>query len=407
MDGIRVLEVADFVFVPAAAGVLADWGAQVTKVEHHVYGDLQRTQAKLRPKSPVPRRAFNPLTESTNRGKRSIGINLADPEGLDILYRLVRESDVFLTSKLESSRQKLRIDVEHIREQNPQIIYARGSGYGVRGPECNSGAFDATAFWYRSGMAMGVTLGEGERVPALPAGATGDLISSMNLVCGVSAALFHRERTGEATTIDVSLLGSAMWALSGGVSMAQAYEAPQRQPDPDDPKNPFMCNYRTLDGRWIAIYMPGGFSYWRDLCRVLDIPDFAEDARFATEEGIQSHAEEIVRTLSEHFAKHPQSEWIERLMSFRGQWAPIRDVLSVQSDQQVVANGLVSPAVSSTGEDLVTVQAPVQYDEAVVPPKVAPGFDVGSDEILEELGFAADQVQQWRASGVLASGRGA
>src|SRR5690606_183706 len=177
MDGIRILEVAEHTFVPAAAAILADWGADVIKVEHVERGDASRglgSSAGLA----VGRDGVNLFMEHANRGKRSIGIDLSKPEGVELVYRLAAMSDVFLTNKLPAVRSKLRIDVDDIRAHNPRIVYVRGSGYGVRGPDVDQGGYDALAYWARAGNAMASMVPEIDYVPGQPAPALGDSIGA-------------------------------------------------------------------------------------------------------------------------------------------------------------------------------------------------------------------------------------
>ena len=210
MDGVRVLEVAQFTFVPAAGAILADWGADVIKVEHPVRGDTQRGFINMGGFQLDPNR--HPLIEHPNRGKRSVGIDVSTPGGQEVLYEIAKTADVFLTNYMPAQRQKNKFDVEHIRAANPNIIYARGSAYGDKGTERDTGGFDGTAFWTRSGVGHALT--PEELGGALPQGipAFGDSIGGMNIAGGISAALFHRERTGEAVELDVSLLSTAWWA---------------------------------------------------------------------------------------------------------------------------------------------------------------------------------------------------
>src|SRR6202140_2612708 len=159
MDGVRVLEVAQFTFVPAAGAVLADWGADVIKVEHAETGDAQRGLSALMGR-PVGSGSFAPLMEHPNRGKRSIGLALERPEALQVLHELIRTSDVFLTNFLPAARRRLGIDLADVRAVNPRIVYVRGTGFGARGPESEKGGYDSTAFWARGGSALGTTPGE-------------------------------------------------------------------------------------------------------------------------------------------------------------------------------------------------------------------------------------------------------
>src|ERR1700722_18333523 len=158
LNGVRVLEVAQFTFVPSAGAVLADWGADVVKIEHPVTGDVQRGLVKvLGAAATVPGSSFAPIMEAPNRGKRSVGLALDNPEARPLLEELIRRSDVFLTNYLPSSRKKLSIDVDDVRRVNPDVIYVVGSGFGAERPDRDAGAYDATAFWVRGGSADGLT----------------------------------------------------------------------------------------------------------------------------------------------------------------------------------------------------------------------------------------------------------
>src|SRR5207248_403401 len=159
------------------------------------------------------------LLEHSNRGKRSLGLDLTSPEGLDILYKLAGTADVFLTNKLPSVRTKLKIEVDDIRPHNPKIIYVRGTGQGERGPDADKGSYDSLAFWARAGVALGAKRPEYDLVPVPPAPGFGDSIGAMTIAGGIMGALFHRERTGEAAVVDVSLLGTGLWAMGQAIAL--------------------------------------------------------------------------------------------------------------------------------------------------------------------------------------------
>src|ERR1700723_2153617 len=245
MAGFRVLELAQFTFVPAAGAILADWGADVLKIEHPVRGDTQRGFLNMGGIQVDPNR--HPLMEHPNRGKRSVGIDVSTPGGQEVLYEIAKTADVFLTNYMPAQRQKNNFDVEHIRAVNPKTIYARGSAYGDKGVERDTGGFDGTAFWTRSGVGHALTPEElgGALTQGIPA--FGDSIGGMNIAGGISAALFHRERTGEALELDVSLLSTAWWAA--GASMTQGMETGEVMATfhPGSAAamsvNPFMGNY--------------------------------------------------------------------------------------------------------------------------------------------------------------------
>ena len=388
LEGIRVLEVAMYGFVPSAGAVLADWGADVIKVEHAVTGDPQRglRQVGTMRVEGDP----NPNIEHANRGKRSIGLDIARPEGREVLYELTRRSDVFLTSFLPATRRKLGIDVADIRAVHPTIVYARGSALGPRGPEADKGGYDSTAFWARASTAGSLTPPDLDGVIPPPAPAYGDTISGTNLAGGIVAALLKRERTGETSIVDVSLLGSGVWAMGHGIALSLHVGAPlvaARSGGHGAPSNPLSGLYRTADNRYLMLTMLQPARFWGEVCRHLDRPELATDPRFATAEDIAANTEQAVKLLREVFATRTLAEWAQRLATLSGPWAPVQDSLQVGEDAQVRANDYLVPA----GE-LSLVASPVQFD--VQPPELspAPEFAAHTEEILLDLGLDWPQI---------------
>src|ERR1700684_1660164 len=256
MDGVRVLEVAVFPSVPAGAAVLADWGADVIKVEDAEKGDAQRGLSALMD-MPVGSGSFAPLMEHPNRGKRSIGLALEQPGALQVLHELIRTSDVFLTNFLPAARRRLGIELDDVRKINPDIIYVRGSGFGNSGSDREKGGYDSTAFWARGGSALGTTPTEFDGLCKMPAGAYGDSLGGMTIAGGIAAALLARERTGETAVVDVSLLGvgAGANALSVGFALLTG-GSPEREPSTSAARtNPLVGNYRTADNRWLVLAM--------------------------------------------------------------------------------------------------------------------------------------------------------
>lgn len=383
LDGIRILEVAMYGFVPSCGAVLADWGADVVKVEHAVTGDPQRglrQTGSLRVEGDP-----NPNVEHANRGKRSIGLNVAVPEGKAVLDALIRRSDVFLTSFLPAARTKLRIDVDDVRAVNPRIIYARGSALGPRGPEAGSGGYDLTAFWARASTAASITPPSAEGMISPPAPAYGDTVSGTNLAGGIAAALLKRERTGEPSIVDVSLLSSGLWAMGHGIALSLHLGKPWTAPEPGvhgSPANPLSGLYRTADGRYLAFVMLQPAVFWADVCRHIDRPDLAADPRFATAELIAANTAAGAALIQEALATRTLAEWTSRFGSLAGPWAPVQDTLQVGEDPQIRANDYLV-----TAGDLELVANPVQFDAATPQLGPAPEFAAQTEEILLELGL--------------------
>jgi crotonobetainyl-CoA:carnitine CoA-transferase CaiB-like acyl-CoA transferase len=403
MQGVKILEVAQFTFTPAAAGVLADWGADVIKVEHPVAGDAQRGLI-----GPVGLKVgtFMPVIDHPNRGKRSIGLALDDPAGRDILYELAKSSDVFLTNFLPDARRRLEIDLEHIRAVNPDIIYVRGSAFGIRGPEAEKGGYDSSAFWSRAGSAAGVTPVEiQDQVLGMPSGAYGDSMGGMTIAGGVAGALFHRSRTGEPVVVDVSLLGVGAWAMALNVTLSLlSGEPPEPQtlgPSPTAVINPTAGNFRTKDGRFINLTFLQPGRYWADFCRHLDRPDLVDDPRFSTVEALLAHSEEAHAIVIDELGRRTLAELTERFITLEGQWAPIQNALEVGRDPQLIANGAIADVVDSDGNVRQMVASPVQFNEEPVTVRRAPLFAEHTDEILRELGRTEDQIIKLKIDGTI------
>ena len=398
MAGVRVLEVAQFTFVPAAGAVLADWGAEVLKVEHPVSGDSQR--ALLGPPSKDGAAAINFLMEHANRGKRSIGLDLANPEGREILYELARKSDVFLTNFLPAARRKLGIDLDQIRTANPDIIYARGSAFGDRGPEREKGGYDSTAFWARGGSGMGNKQpGDG---PAMqPGAAYGDSLGGMTIAGGIAGALFARERTGRTSVVDISLLGTGVWAMGCSLTGAMLSGGGTGIPAGASFMNPLVGLYAAKDGGFLMLTMLQGYPYWADTCEHLGRPELVRDPRFETAEKFAEHADEAIQELRATFATATLEEWRERFATLRGQWGPFQTLPQIETDPEVLANAYVVPVEAADGSSYRLVASPGQFDEQ--PPELVrgPAHAEHTEPVLQELGLDADRILELRRSGVV------
>ena len=401
LQGVRVLEVAEHTFVPAASALLADWGAEVIKIEHVERGDAMRglasTGLALIPND------VHVLLEHSNRGKQSLGLDLTSAEGLEILYKLAGTADVFLTNKLPSVRAKLKIGVEEIRSHNPSIIYVRGTGQGERGPDADKGSYDALAFWARSGVALGAKRPEYDLIPVPPAPGFGDSIGAMTIAGGILGALFHRERTGEATVVDVSLLGVGMWAMGQAIALSLALNIPWAPPAADRmSSNPLSRNYETEDGRFLAFTCLQAGKYWPPMCEVIGHPELATDPRFADHKSLLENGADAVAILTEVFASAPIEAWRNRLDSFTGQWAVVQDTLEAAVDPQTVANGYVQECHTASGTPFRLVAAPVQFDEEPAVPTRAPEFNEHGDSILATLGLDEDAIIDLKVRGIVA-----
>lgn len=404
MKGVRVLELAQFTFVPAAGAILADWGADVIKIEHPVRGDTQRGFINLGGVKIDPLR--NTMMEHPNRGKRSVGVDVSTPEGLEVIYEIAKTADVFLTNYLPAQRQKLKVDIEHIRAVNPNIIYARGSAHGDKGPEREIGGFDGTSFWSRGGIGYSFSPEQLDGPLTQGIAAFGDSIGGMNIAGGISAALFHRLRTGEAVELDVSLMSTAWWAA--GTSMDQFMELgrttrAQMPTSGGAPGNPFLGNFRTADGGTInlCILTPGPLI--RDTFTHLGLPELADDPRFSEVRALMENWQAASQLMVVAFASKPFQYWRQHLKTMKGQWAPVQSLLDLSTDEQAVANDmLIEVEAVDGGKPIKLVRGPVQFDHAPVQTTRAPQASEHTETFLMELGLEWDRIEQLKAKGAIA-----
>jgi len=395
LSGIRVLELAQWIFVPSAAALLADLGADVIKVEHPEFGDPARG---LRTQGLGG--SVNLTVEQNNRGKRSIGLDLKAPGGRDLLLRLVEDCDVFMTSFRPGALERLGLGVDALRERNPGLIYARGHGLGVRGPEANRPGFDMSVFWSRGGVADSLTAPGADRPVAQRPG-FGDHTSALNLAFGVATALFRRERSGEPSVVDVSLLSTVMWVLSSDVAYAGNPEYDAHAIYSGTPANPLTATYATRDGRWIALVMLQADRHWAEFCRHLGREDLVSDPRFVDSEARRDHAEACVTEIRKTFGEHDLAYWIDRFETLDAAWAPVQSVRELHEDRQVRANDYLRAVEAADGSRYELVGNPCQFDESA--PGLTPAPEVGahSEEILLEVGLSWEEIARHREAGAI------
>ena len=300
LRGIKVVEMATWIFAPMAACVLGELGADVIKVEPHD-GDPMRGLV------PRVRGDVDWIWELANRNKRGVALDVRSAEGRAALGRLLAEADIFIVNLRRSALERLGIDYESLRESHPRLIYAHATGYGVEGPDIDRPAFDELAYWARGGF-MSV-LGPPDSEPVRLVGAMGDLPSAMNIAAAIFAALYQRERTGEGQYLSCSLYGGGIW--TNGFAIQAALATGQQLPRTDrySSFNPLYNSYRAADGKWLQLAMIQEERFWQPFAEAIDLPILTKDARFASSAERRKHIREAVQLIEQRIAEAPRDHW--------------------------------------------------------------------------------------------------
>jgi len=396
-DGIRVVELAQWVFVPVAGALLADWGADVIRVER-LDGDPYRGLATQG--IGTDRGGVNLSMALANRGKRSVALDLRRPEGLEILHNLLESADVLLTSLRPGALERLGLGADAVRARHPHLIYARGNGFGVRGPDADQPGYDSSAFWARGGVGHMLTPPERD-YPISQRGAMGDRNGAMALAFGISAALLKRTRTGDGSVVDVSLLATAMWMLSSDLLAALNGGDVMRISGRSAVVNPLTGTYRTKDNRHVQLMFLQADRYWAEFCRTVGRPELADDARFVDLRARRTNAAACVDELDAVFATRTLDEWKELLAAMDAPWSPVQSVEEVVDDPQVIANSYIGDVEAEDGTSYRLPTVPVQFDGQPPDLRRAPEHGEHTEAVLVELGYGWDRIAELADSGVI------
>lgn len=391
LEGVRVAEMGLWVAGPAAGGVLADWGADVVKIEPPS-GDPMRSLFGALSGSKERR---CPPFDLYNRGKRSVAVDVNTAAGRDLAERIIAGSDVFLTNMRPAFLERVGLDHETLRAAYPRLVYASLTGYGLVGPDRDAPGFDVAAFSARGGVADRSTP-PGD-APTTLAGGMGDAVTGVTTVAAVLAALLHRERTGEGQLVGTSLLRSGAYCIGMELSTRLALGKLAPPPSRVTPQNPLMNSYCAADG-WFWLMGAEADRHWPGIRDAAGDPRLG-DERFATARGRRKESGALVEILDEVFAARTRDEWAERFHRHDVWWTPVNSAAELLEDPQALAAGVVVD-VPGGGEDR-SIATPAHFDDAVAPPAGAPAVGADTDAVLRALGVGADELERLHASGVV------
>lgn len=396
LEGIKVLDLGQAVYGPRVAVHLANMGASVIKIEHPAGGDLVRGMTHVR-HHPIKRLHY--MFEINNFGKKSLAIDARKEEGREIVYKLVANSDIFVSNLIVDSLRRLKMDYDTLSSINPKLIYGYASGWGSKGPDRELPAYDFVAF-ARSGLMA--TFGEPDTPPVACLPAFGDSIAAVTMAYGIMLALFHRERTGEGQLVDVSLFGSLIEA--GSTNWAQVLDTRVEIPKMkrEEWTNPLFNHYKCKDGKWIELGMLQTDLHWNDFCDATGLEELKDDPRFINHQTRCNNNKELIAILDKVFLSRTREEWVKRFRPRNIIWGRVQSYVDLLSDPQVWENEF---AVSLPHPKFGEVQVPgIPVKLSKTPGEIkglSPELGQNTEEILLELGYTWDDISRLKQQKVI------
>ena len=380
LAGVKVVELGVWVAAPAACGIMADWGADVIKVEPPT-GDPQRQAFRALGMDEGRMAPF----ELDNRSKRSVVLNLREQGDADRMLALLATADIFITNVRIDALERLGLGVDTVLARFPRLIYGRVTGYGAQGPDRDRAGYDVGAFWARSGMAT-------EFVPRGTAPyssppALGDHITGVTMVSGVMAALYRRERTGVGGLVDASLLRTGLYALSSDITMQQNFGKSVAKRPRADAATPMVNCYRAKDDRWLWLLGVEAARHWPKLVKAIERPDLLDNPKFKTTRDQVANRKELIAEIDREIAKHDRQYWQERFDEFDLWWAPVQSLEDVLADPQAIHSGaFVEIPGHGDFAPIPSVAGPIDFDGFTMTPRgPSPSLGQHSEEVLGAL----------------------
>ena len=397
-SGLKVVDLASFIAGPSAAVILSDFGADVIKVEPPS-GELWR-HANHMPPQPV---AADPYPwHLANRNKRGMALDLKSPSAQQVLEKLVKWADVLIVNTPHPARARLRLEYEDVVRWNPRLIYADVTGFGDKGPDANLPGFDITSYWARSGL-LSMTRDAGAP-PTWPVAGSGDNATAVGLYSAIVTALYRREKTGEGAHVTTSLLAEGIWSASVSIQAALCDAKFFGLHDRKNPANAAMNVYRSADDTWFVLVVTS--DKLAAVAMAIGRPDLLTDPRFSDPAKLVANMPQLTAILDEVFGTHPMEHWYEVFNGVHVTFGAVRGPEEVINDPQLHANNIIVPLEGAGGKLTSTISSPIQvHGVTKVSAKRAPKIGEHNEEILQQLGFSATEIEGLTASGAIPKAR--
>lgn len=389
LEGVKVLEVAEYVALPSAGAILADWGAEVIKVENTRGGDPYRG---LNAFGGVTIKGPHVWFEHSNRNKKSIAVDLWQEEGQKIIFDLVKKSDVFMTNFTIPVIKRFNLAYENISNINPHIVYASLTGYGRIGPERDVPGYDFAAFWAKSGIMA--KLGEPGTTPPPQRGALGDNLTAGFVAGAISAALYAVEKTGEGQAIDFSLYNYGVWGLSMDIVIALNQNEEIPRTDRKKSPNPLWNSYQTKDGSWLQLVNLQSDRYWPQFCKALNLEYIKNDPKFNSHENREKNCKELIEIIDSVIGKKTYEE-ISDLFDKAGEviFGKVQTPLEVTNDPQAQANDFFKEIEHPSGNKIKFINSPAKFSKTPASIRMtAPELGQHTEECLLDIGHNWEEI---------------
>lgn len=391
LSGLKVVELASYVAAPAAGGMLADWGADVIKIEPPSGDPYRAGYEALTPD------AASPPFQVDNRGKRSLVLDIGSADDLAALIRLLEDADVFLTNLRPSALKRAGLDWGCLRQSLPRLVYASVTGYGLEGPDADLPGYDMAAFWSRGGVG-GLMTPKGEEPMGLRM-AVGDHMCALATAAGIMTALYERDRIGRGRLVETSLLRTGVYAIAADMALYLRLGRISSTRPRKSAVAPLNNFFKTADHRWVCI-MPRDYrTDWPKIAAVAGCEHLLLDRRFADDLARRKNAEVLVTALDAGFACLSYAELAQRLVAVDLVWAPVQSPAELARDPQAQAAGCFVKTIDANGSEFLAPAGPVRFPEFDERPRAAaPNLGEHSTEILTGIGIR-DAVKATGAEG--------
>ena len=398
LNGLKVIEMATYVAAPAAGGILADWGADVLKIE---------------PLTGCPMRNFfasamtdgyddNPVFDLDNRGKRAIAINTSTEAGQQLVRDLIKDADIFITNLRPTQLVEQGLDFASLNAINPRLVYGSVTGFGLQGPEKDKPGFDSAAFWVKSGLAWIMTPKGSAPDPIRVA--VGDHVTGISTTAGILAGIIQAQKTGKGCLVESSLLRNATYVMGSDFGTYLRYERISRTRQRQEPVVPMTNFFETKDNQWLFLNIRPGEPDWPDAMEALGITHIADDERFSSPRERRRHSSELIAIADEAFKKYDFEEWKNRLDAAQLIWSPVQSFAQVVNDPQAEAAGIFVDQPTHDGNSYRAPASPIRFHGHEDGPRgPAPTIGHDTDMVLKNLGKSATDIESLIAQGIVKS----